>query len=63
MEDPEITFVRHIRDSSRLNAQALRRLAEDPARDQEWLTQRAREIDNCAEVHDEWLRSHEVTDK
>jgi len=61
MEDVAIKFVRHIRDSSRLNASSLRELAEDPTRDSGWLNQRATEIDQIAELHDQWLRAHGVT--
>jgi len=62
VEDAEITFVRHIRDSSRLNARSLRELAEDPTRDSDWLDQRAAEIDKIADLHDQWLKARGVTD-
>ena len=61
MTNPELRYIRHIRDSSRLNAKSLRELAEDPGRDGDWLKQRAEEIDALADELDGYLESHGPT--
>jgi hypothetical protein len=53
----EFRPIKHIRDSSRLNAKTLRELAEDPSRDGDWLQRRADEIDAFADELDQYLRA------
>lgn len=54
-----LRVVRHLRDSSRLNAQTLRGLADERDRDGDWLKKRADEIDQIAETLDNYLLSLE----
>jgi hypothetical protein len=54
-----LRVVRHLRDSSRLNAQTLRDLADGRDADGGWLKKKAGEIDQIAEALDNYLISLE----
>lgn len=47
--------VQHLRDSSRLNAQTLRKLADERDADSGWLSKRADEIDQIAAELDGYI--------
>jgi hypothetical protein len=55
-EDVPLHAVEHVRDSSRLNAQALRKVADGWDGHAAWLLKRADEIDQFAEELDRYLR-------
>lgn len=50
-----LNVIEHVRDSSRLNARTLRRLAGDGDTHSAWLRARADEVDQFAEELDRYL--------
>jgi hypothetical protein len=54
-EDVPLRAVEHVRDSSRLNAQTLRKLADESPAHATWLLRRADEIDQFAVELDRYL--------